>query len=161
MTGRTYPWIFVTQIFRNGSIKRYILHMWLLLHINGKFTMGTVKSSLLGFFLIRPSLSVSRCRSRYEADLAVDVASFITNIVFVNFLNSINDSFSSVPISWLQVISRSSMVLYSINHQLEHKFIKYNDLTGRFWSMGTTIRFVFKKCNAQCRFVQNNRYKNS
>jgi hypothetical protein len=38
----------------------------ILLHINGKFTMGKLKSSLLSlsFALNPPSLSISRCRSR-------------------------------------------------------------------------------------------------
>jgi hypothetical protein len=53
----------------------------MLLHINGKFTVGRLKSSLLSysFVLIRSSLSISRCRSRYEADLAVAVVSFISS----------------------------------------------------------------------------------
>jgi hypothetical protein len=43
--------------------------------MNGKFTMGKLKSSLLSynFVLNRPSLSISRCRSRYEADVSVSV----------------------------------------------------------------------------------------
>jgi hypothetical protein len=53
----------------------------LLLHINGKFTMEKLKSSLLSysFILNHPSLSISRCRSRYEADLSVSVVSFISS----------------------------------------------------------------------------------
>jgi hypothetical protein len=39
----------------------------MLLHINGKFTMETLKSSL------NQLLSISRCRSRYEADIYVSV----------------------------------------------------------------------------------------
>ena len=53
----------------------------MLLHINGKFTMGKLKSSLLSysFALNRPSLSISWCRSRYEADVSVSVVSFISS----------------------------------------------------------------------------------
>jgi hypothetical protein len=53
----------------------------MLLHMNGKFTMGKLKSSLLSlsFVFNRPSLSISRCRSRYEADLSVSVVSFISS----------------------------------------------------------------------------------
>ena len=67
------------------SYQRYILHMQdaggMLLHINRKFTMGKLKSSLLlqSFVLNRPSLSISRCRSRYEADLSVYVVFFISS----------------------------------------------------------------------------------
>ena len=47
----------------------------------GKFTMEKMKSSLLllSFTLSYPALSISRCRSRYEADLSVYVISFISN----------------------------------------------------------------------------------
>ena len=43
----------------------------MLLHIDGKFTMGKLKSCLLSqcFALNRPSLSVFMCSLRYEADL--------------------------------------------------------------------------------------------
>ena len=53
----------------------------ILLHINGKFTMRKLKSSLLSsnFVLNRPSLSISRCRSRYETDLSVTVVFFISS----------------------------------------------------------------------------------
>ena len=67
------------------SSERYILHMQdaggMLLHINGMFTMGKLKSSLYSqsFVLNRPSLSNSKCRSRYEADLSVYVVSFISS----------------------------------------------------------------------------------
>ena len=52
----------------------------MLLHINGNFTMGKLKSSLLSYRLVlnRLSLSTSRCRSRFAADLAVSVVSFIS-----------------------------------------------------------------------------------
>ena len=45
----------------------------MLLHINGKFTVGILKSSILScsFVLNRPSLLISRCSSGNEADLAV------------------------------------------------------------------------------------------
>jgi hypothetical protein len=44
----------------------------MLLLINGKFTMRKLKSSLWSkyFVLNRPSLSISRGRSRYEVDLS-------------------------------------------------------------------------------------------
>jgi hypothetical protein len=50
------------------------------LHINGKFKLGKLKSSLLSLssVLNRHSTSISKCRSRYEADLAVSVVSFIS-----------------------------------------------------------------------------------
>ena len=53
----------------------------MLLHINGKFTMGKLKSSLLSqsFVLNRPSMSISMYRIRYEADLYVSVESFISS----------------------------------------------------------------------------------
>ena len=55
----------------------------MLLHINGKFTVGKLKSYC---FIVespfnRPSLSISRCRSRYEADLSVSVVSFISSLM--------------------------------------------------------------------------------
>ena len=52
----------------------------MLLHINGKFTMGKLESSLLSqiIALNRPSLSISRCRSKKEEDLSVAVISFIS-----------------------------------------------------------------------------------
>jgi hypothetical protein len=52
-----------------------------LLHINEKFTMRKLKSYLLSqsFAHNRPSLSISRCISRYEADLVVAVISFISS----------------------------------------------------------------------------------
>ena len=53
----------------------------MLLHINGKFTiiMGKLKSFLLSssFVLNLFSLSMFRCMSRCEADLAVSVKLFI------------------------------------------------------------------------------------
>jgi hypothetical protein len=63
------------------STERYAGAAGLLLHINGKFTMEKLKSSLLSysFILNHPSLSISRCRSRYEADLSVSVVSFISS----------------------------------------------------------------------------------
>jgi hypothetical protein len=49
--------------------------------INGKFTMGKLKSYPLSYIFVlnRPSLSNTRCRSRYEAYLAVFVVSFISS----------------------------------------------------------------------------------
>jgi hypothetical protein len=52
------------------STERYISYAGaagMLLYMNGKFTMGKMKSSLLSssFVLNSPSLSISRCRSRY------------------------------------------------------------------------------------------------
>ena len=51
----------------------------MLLLVNGIFTMGKSKSSLLSynFPLNWPSLSISRCSSSYEADIDVSVVSFI------------------------------------------------------------------------------------
>jgi hypothetical protein len=48
---------------------------------NSATPMRKLKSSLLSesFVLNRPSLSISRCRSRYEADLSVSVVSFISS----------------------------------------------------------------------------------
>lgn len=47
----------------------------MLIHINGKITMGTLKSPLLSLILHlnRHSLSLSSCRSRYEAKVAVPI----------------------------------------------------------------------------------------
>ena len=49
------------------------------LAVIGKFTTGKLKSSLLSksFVLNRPSLSISRCMSMYDADLSVSVVFFI------------------------------------------------------------------------------------
>jgi len=48
-TSATFPWSFVTQIFHRGQrghgADRKTFEV--LLHINGKFTMGKLKSSLL------------------------------------------------------------------------------------------------------------------
>ena len=51
-------------------------------YVNGKFTMGILKSSLLSqsFVLNWSSLSITRCRSRYESELAVSVVFFISSI---------------------------------------------------------------------------------
>ena len=45
-----------------------------------KFTMGKLISSLLSysFVLYRPSLLISRCKSRYEPHLSLSVLSFIS-----------------------------------------------------------------------------------
>jgi len=53
----------------------------MLLQINGKFTMGKLKSSplLSSYVLNRPSLSISGCMSRYEADLYVYMVTFISS----------------------------------------------------------------------------------
>ena len=54
----------------------YIYAAGMLLHINGKFTMGKLKLSLCRN---RPSLlSNWSCMSRYEADLSVSLLSFIS-----------------------------------------------------------------------------------
>jgi len=55
----------------------------ILLYINGKFTMGKLKLSLLSYnFVIKqPSLSITGCRSRYEADIVAFVVSFISSLM--------------------------------------------------------------------------------
>ena len=58
------------NIWNIGSTERDILH------INGKFTMGKLKS-----------LSFLRCSSRYEADLAVSVLSFILSSFGIDEIN--------------------------------------------------------------------------
>jgi hypothetical protein len=47
----------------------------MLLHIYGKFTMEKLKLKVS--FLTNPQYPISRCMSRYEADLSVYVISFI------------------------------------------------------------------------------------
>ena len=49
----------------------------MLLHMNGKFTIGKLKLALLSyrFVLNQTSLSIAMCRSMYEADLTVFVNS--------------------------------------------------------------------------------------
>jgi hypothetical protein len=60
----------------------------MLMHINGKFTYENWKYvSGRNFFLNRPLLSISRCMSRYEADLAVFVISFIPSSMGVYMLS--------------------------------------------------------------------------
>ena len=51
----------------------------MLLYLDEKYTMRKLKSSLLSqnFVFNRPSLSISRCRSRYEGDLSVSVRSIL------------------------------------------------------------------------------------
>jgi hypothetical protein len=51
----------------------------MLLHINGKFTMGKLKSSLMSYSFVLDLLSLSmlRCRSRHKVELSVFVISFI------------------------------------------------------------------------------------
>jgi hypothetical protein len=58
----------------------------MMLRIKGTFTMGKLKSSLLSYSLVlnRPSLSISRRRLRYEADLSVFVVSFISGSNGIN-----------------------------------------------------------------------------
>ena len=53
----------------------------MLLHIDGKFTMENLMSSLLSwsFVLNKSSLSSNMCTSRYEADLAVYMVSVISS----------------------------------------------------------------------------------
>jgi hypothetical protein len=46
--------------------------------------MGNYKLSLVKFHYKCPSLSIVRCRSRYEAYLAVSVVSFIPDIYAIN-----------------------------------------------------------------------------
>jgi hypothetical protein len=57
------------------STERNILHYvgaaGILLHINRKFTMGKAKYS--HFIFNMPSVSIPKCRSRYEADLTLSV----------------------------------------------------------------------------------------
>jgi hypothetical protein len=61
-------------------------------HIRGKFTMGKLKSSLLSSFVLnRHSLSISRCRSRYEADLSVSVVSFYFKRNGIDTINEITN----------------------------------------------------------------------
>ena len=66
------------KLWNIASTKRYILHMQVLLEC---CYMEILKSSLLSqsFGLNPPSLSISRCRSRYVADLSVYVVSFISS----------------------------------------------------------------------------------
>ena len=55
----------------------------MLIHINGKFTIGILKVSLLSysFVLNRSSLSISRCMSGHEVDIyvSVSVVSFVSS----------------------------------------------------------------------------------
>ena len=70
----------------------YILFIQMLLHTNGKFRMGKFRSSLLSqcFVLIRPSLSMSRCRSRYEADIYIYIWGTVSLYLKLNGLYAIN-----------------------------------------------------------------------
>ena len=70
----------------------YILFIQMLLHTNGKFRMGKFRSSLLSqcFVLIRPSLSMSRCRSRYEADIYIYIWGTVSLYFKLNGLDAIN-----------------------------------------------------------------------
>ena len=54
----------------------HIFHIQVLLHMNGKFTMGILKQ---GFVLNRHSISISRCTSKHEADLTISVISYISS----------------------------------------------------------------------------------
>jgi hypothetical protein len=67
-------WNFIST----GIYTQYAGVVVILLHINRKFTMEILQSSLLShsFALNRRSTSISRCKIRHEADLAVSVASF-------------------------------------------------------------------------------------
>ena len=74
------------KVWNIVSTEIYILHMQMLLeccYIKMEFTIGKFKSSLLSysFVLNSPSLSISRCRTRYEADLSESVVSFISRSV--------------------------------------------------------------------------------
>ena len=53
----------------------------MLLQRKGKLTIGKLKSSRLSYSLVcnLPLMSISRCRSKYEADLVVSVVSFISS----------------------------------------------------------------------------------
>ena len=55
----------------------------MLLHINGKYTITKLKSSLFSKSVVlnRPLLSISSSRSRYEADISVSVVSFISSSI--------------------------------------------------------------------------------
>jgi hypothetical protein len=50
------------------STERCILHMQVMLLLNGKFTMGKLKSSLLSQISAHPLCQSQMCSSRYEAD---------------------------------------------------------------------------------------------
>ena len=69
------------------SSERYILHMQVLLHINVKFTVENLKSSLVlsSIVLIRHSMSISRCWSRYEADISVSVVQYRSEFDRTNY----------------------------------------------------------------------------
>jgi hypothetical protein len=56
-------------------------HAGMLLQINGRFTMGKLKSSLLSekVVLNRPSLSIAKGRSRYETNISASVVSRISS----------------------------------------------------------------------------------
>ena len=63
----------------------------MVLHINGKGKMGKLEiiSFDVKFQAHRPSLSISICRSRHEADFVVLVVSFISSLVRIDVINTI------------------------------------------------------------------------
>jgi len=60
------------------STERYILHIFCWNVATYKFEVRNGKIVIISFVLNRPSLAMSRCRSRYEADLVVYVVFFIS-----------------------------------------------------------------------------------
>ena len=60
------------------STERYILHIFCWNVATYKCEVRNGKIVIISFVLNRPSLSMSRCRSRYDADLVVYVVFFIS-----------------------------------------------------------------------------------
>ena len=60
------------------STERYILHIFCWNAATYKCEVRNRKIVIISFVLNRPSLAMSRCRSRYEADLVVYVVFFIS-----------------------------------------------------------------------------------
>ena len=77
--GNHKPWDIV-------STRRYILHIFCWNVATYKCEVRNGKIVIISFVLNSPSLSMSRCRSRYEADL----------VVYVVFFISINQQYSCV-----------------------------------------------------------------
>jgi len=103
----------------------------MLLHINGKFTMGKFKSSLLSlsFVLNCPPLSSSWCRSRYEIYLSVSVVSFISSSIFAYF-------FIILYLLFQKRVVRTNFDIYVLKRLKIHLYFKimlrfyaiYNDI---------------------------------